>query len=728
MENSGRITLPVEENMGYLLTEIVEKWGADAVRNSDGTQLPENIKEMGLEVYSTLSLTRADQEWASAHEDQLTQKFLISDPVTAFSDVIEIDIMKGHFNQQFKPDDIHDIKKWFEVYDRTTGEPVPVSKWSYDKRNCVVKITDAMKYHVYTVSFLAYQIWDTTSMYNYVTNKWIGTHVRPLDPLQPETRAHLIEYLKKWLDDNPDTDVVRLTSLAYHFTNNFQEIDGGIRSRYRDWIGYHDCTSALALEKFEEEYGYALKPENIVTEGYMSDVNMVPSKMYLDWMDFIQRTVTDIAKEWVSIIHAHGRKAMMFYCDHWIGAEPYGKYFSNIGLDAIVNPCMCGVELRRIADIPVTMIKEARLYPYFFPVNLEGKPSFPDGNPVDDCKKYWKNIRRAIVQNPVDRIGFGGYLSLAVKRPDFIDYVSELANEFRQIHAISSNYESIKAPFKVGILNCWGSLRSWIDDDINDWTKPYRGGIQECLSGMNVSVSFISFEDIIENGIPEDIKVLINTGDANTSWSGGYYWKNEKLVTTIRQWVYETGGGFIGVQNPSAFQFQGHFFQLFDVLGVDRELGYGKSAAKLPFSTCDDHFVLEDGVNIEEMKNKANNVFVNNLKTQVLLSDGDNVLIATNTYGNGRALYISDLKYSEINIRVLLRSLYWVTGCEDKLKTWYSSNPFVEVTAFRGIDRLILLNNSFENQKTRVFNDTGNFRDIEMKPFVSIWFEFSEFK
>ena len=423
MKSKGRITLPVEQNMDDLLEDIATKWGADAVRNSDGTELPKNIKKFGLEVYPTLSLTRQDQSWAREHEEELTQKFLMSDPVTATSETVQIDIMKGYFNEQFRPDTVHDVKKWFEVYDRTTGKKVEPNKWSLNKDNNIVTINDATPYHVYTVDFLAYQIWDTTSMYNYVTNNWTGEHIRSMDPLQPKTRAHLIEYLKEWCDKNPDTDVVRFTSLAYHFTNNFCKIDGEVRSRYRDWLGYHDCTSVLALERFEKEFGYSLTPEDICTEGFMSDVNRPPGKKYLDWMDYIQRNVRDIAKEWVEVVHSKGKKAMMFYCDHWIGSEPYGKYFKEIGLDAIVNPCMSGVELRRVADIPAKLTKEVRLYPYFFPVNLEGKPNFPDGDPVGDCKKYWKGIRRAMLQNPADRIGFGGYLHLAVTSPEFIDYV-----------------------------------------------------------------------------------------------------------------------------------------------------------------------------------------------------------------------------------------------------------------------------------------------------------------
>lgn len=726
MSSKGYITLPVEQGMDDLLKDIAEKWGADAVRNSDGTELPANIGELGLEVYSTLSLTRADQDWAREHEDELTQKFLMSDPVTAFDTTVEINIMKGWFDQQFRPDARESSRKWYDVYDRTTGEKVDPENWTYDPETTTVTIHNAVKYHVYTVNFLAYQIWDTTSMYNYVTNNWTGEHIRPMDPNQPKTREHLKEFLNDWLDKNPQTDVVRFTSLAYHFTNNFQDINGEIRSRYRDWLGYHDCTSALALEQFEKEYGYALTSEDIIREGYLSDVNSIPTKKYRDWMDFIQRTVAGIAKEWVDIAHEKGRKTMMFYCDHHIGSEPYGKYFPSIGLDSIVNPCMSGVELRRVADIPGDIVKEVRLYPYFFPVNLEGKPNFPDGDPVGDCKKYWKNIRRAMVQNPADRIGFGGYLSLAVTRPDFIDYVGVLAEEFRTIRDTAKKYDKYKAPFKVGILNCWGKIRSWIDDDINDWTKPYRGGVLECLSGMNVDLEYMSFDDVLENGIPSDVKVIINMGDAYTAWSGGEYWKNEKLTEILRDFVYAQGGGLIGVGDPTAYQHQGHFFQLFDVLGVDKELGFGKSAAKLPFTPVESHFLLEDGVVTEELKHKKDRVFISSLATDVILADDDNVLIAANSYGKGRGLYLTDLKYSDENVRLLQRALFWAANKEDEMKKWYSENVYVECTAFPEAGKFIVLNNSYEAQTTVIYNGEGKKAEITLEPFMSKWMDMDE--
>ena len=84
---------------------------------------------------------------------------------------------------------------------------------------------------------------------------------------------------------------------------------------------------------------------------------------------------------------------------------------------------------------------------------------------------------------------------------------------------------------------------------------------------MPVDIEFLSFEEV-ENGVPSDINVIINAGDAYTAFSGGKAWKNEKLQTAIRKFVYN-GGGFIGVGEPTACESNGRYFQLADVLGVD---------------------------------------------------------------------------------------------------------------------------------------------------------------
>ena len=76
-------------------------------------------------------------------------------------------------------------------------------------------------------------------------------------------------------------------------------------------------------------------------------------------------------------------------------------------------------------------------------------------------------------------------------------------------------------------------------------------GVLECLSGMPFEVEFISFDDV-RNGIPDQIKVIINVGDAYTAFSGAENWIDEKVLTNIRRFV-DQGGGFIGVGEPTAY-------------------------------------------------------------------------------------------------------------------------------------------------------------------------------
>ncbi|MEC3361174.1 1,3-beta-galactosyl-N-acetylhexosamine phosphorylase N-terminal domain-containing protein, partial [Bacillus paranthracis] len=42
----GRVTLPSEENFLQETKELMERWGADAIRDSDGTKLDDEIKQL----------------------------------------------------------------------------------------------------------------------------------------------------------------------------------------------------------------------------------------------------------------------------------------------------------------------------------------------------------------------------------------------------------------------------------------------------------------------------------------------------------------------------------------------------------------------------------------------------------------------------------------------------------------------------------------------------------
>lgn len=717
MSTTGCVTIPTDVGIDKEMQEIIRRWGADAIRDCDGTKLSSDLQNLNLKMYSTYLPTRNDQEWAKSHMDQLQQLYVVSESHIALDSTISIDIMKGFYKEQFSPNTKDDIKKLWEVIDRTTGETVDPSDWDFDYKYETVIIRNAKSFHEYTVSFLVYQIWDPTQMYNHLTNDWGDKpHEMPYDSRHPETFEHMKNYLQKWIDENPEIDVVRFTTFFYHFTLIYNE---QAKEKFVDWFGYSSSLSKQCLDEFEKEKGYRLRAEDIIDEGYYNSPFRIPTKEYLDFVDFQSKFVATHAKELVDIAHNAKKEAMMFLGDNWIGTEPYGKYFESIGLDAVVGSVGNGTTMRMISDIPGVKYTEGRFLPYFFPdVFREG------GDPVGEARENWTQARRAILRKPLDRIGYGGYLGLALKFPEFVDEVEKICEEFRTIHENIKKTKAYTAPFKVAVLNCWGKLRSWQTNQVAHalWYKEIYSyiGVIECLSGMPVDVEFINFEDI-KNGIPSDIGVIINAGDAMTSWSGGENWIDEDIITNLRQWVYE-GGGFIGVGEPTAYQKQGKLFQLFDVLGVDRDLTYGLSYRKYHELT-EKHFITEeikDGFNFGEGKE---GIFKKRDSVEILSIHKGDISLSTNTYGKGRAVYMSGLPYTPENCRLLLRSIYWTKNMEDKMKEYYVSNVNTECAAFIEVGKMAVINNSFEEQVTDVYVKGEKVDTLTLKSGELIWID-----
>ena len=715
-KTKGRVTLPSESNFLNETKEMLDRWGADALRDSDGTKLDATTKALDAKIYTTYFVARGHNEFAQEHMDECQQMLLMSKHNVATEDTVTIDFLDGYYREQVVADYVHDPKKWWEVIDRTTGEVVPVSCWEVDQEKDLVTIKDAAPFHEYTVSFFVYAIWDPTQMYNHITNNWGDKpHDIPFDVRQANSGAFAKDYLKQWLIDNPDTDVVRFTTFFYHFTLVFND---QAKEKFVDWFGYGATVSIKALEEFEQEYGYALRPEDIVDNGYYNSTFRVPTRAYRDYMDFIQRFVAKKAKELVEITHEAGREAMMFLGDNWIGTEPYGPYFEDIGLDAVVGSVGGGATLRLISDIPGVKYTEGRFLPYFFP------DTFYEGNdPCIEAIDNWLSARRALMRNPVDRIGYGGYLSLAYKFPKFVDYIEKVTDEFRLIY---DNVKGKKAycGLKVGILNSWGKIRSWQPYMVAHalWYKQTYSyfGILESLSGAAVDVQFLSFDEIRENGVPSDIDVIINAGDAGTAFSGGEEWLDEKLVTTIRQWVYN-GGGFVGVGDPTAVHHGGRFFQLADILGVDKELGFTLSTDKYFKTALDSHFITEDRNSDFDFGESKHDIYALSAATEIIEYSNNEVHMAANAYGKGRGVYISGLPYSYENTRLLMRAMFYAASREDRYHIWYADNLNCEVNAYPESGKYAILNNSNETQTTKFYDGEGNCETITLEPCEILW-------
>ncbi len=717
MSMTGRLTLPTDIDMVDETIRLKNLLGADALRDCDGTAMPEELLSQDGKKYATYYTTRKDNEWANANPDEVQQEYLISERVTARDTRLRIKLMKGFHTEQLKVNTIDDPKRWWEVIDRTTGEVVPTDQWKYDAETEEVEI-ESIKYHQYTVSFLAFLIWDPVHMYNFITNDWKDApHQLTYDVRQPKTQEYVKKKMKKWCEDNPDIDVVRFTTFFHQFTLTFDEKK---REKYVEWFGYSASVSPYILEKFEKWVGYKFRPEFIVDQGYHNSIFRVPSKEFKDFIEFQQIEVSKLAKELVDIVHSYGKEAMMFLGDHWIGTEPFGKYFANIGLDAVVGSVGDGVTLRMISDIKGVKYTEGRLLPYFFPdVFCEG------GDPIGEAQENWMKARRAILRSPLDRIGYGGYLKLASEWPGFIDEIRHVVDEFRQIHENMQETKAYTAPFKVAILNCWGNLRRWMANQVHHaiWHREIYSyvGIIECLSGMPFDVEFITFDEV-RNGIPEDIKVIINAGDAYTAFSGAENWKDEKVITAIREFV-DNGGGFIGVGEPSAYQFEGRYFQLSDVLGVDKETDFSLSTDKYNELNAE-HFILEDIEGEIDFGEGMDRIYAQGEDYQILNMDGEYCRLVVNKYGKGRSVYFAGLPYSPQNCRVLLRAIYYAAGMEEEMKKYYVTNVDTEVTVFEKTGKIAVINNAREEKYTELFVNGKKMCELNLKPMEMRWVDF----
>lgn len=525
----GSFTLPGESGYEKLTLELAEKWGADVIRDSDGTELSDEILDAGYGIYSTICMIREHNEWAKKNHDKLQQCFLMTSPAVAAEGKLTIELMKDFFEEQFSVNDSDRAFRYWQVYDRTTDTLLAADKWSYDKEKGCVTIEEPAAWHSYTVSFMAYRIWEEISMYNHTTNNWDKEHLMQIDPIYPQTQEFLLEWMKEWCETHPATTVVRFTSMFYNFVWIWGS-DVRNRNLFTDWGSYDFTVSEKALDDFAAKYGYELTAEDFINQGKLHVTHMPGSRKKADWMEFINDFVISFGRKLIDMVHEYGKKAYVFYDDSWVGIEPYNGRFEEFGFDGLIKCVFSGFEARLCAGVKVDT-HELRLHPYLFPVGLGGAPTFMDGgDPTLEAKKYWNSVRRALLREPVQRIGLGGYLHLVEGYPDFCDYIEQVADEFRTIGEFHKEGRPYSIRTKVAVLHYWGKLRSWtLSGHFHETYMNDLIHINEALSGLPVDVSFISFEDVL-NGALENVDVVINAGFAGSAWSGGDVWKNPAVV------------------------------------------------------------------------------------------------------------------------------------------------------------------------------------------------------
>ena len=712
-KSTGGFTLPGESGYEKLTLDLAKKWGADVIRDSDGTVLSDEILNSGYGIYSTICIIRDHNEWAKKNTDKLQQTFLMTQPKVAEEGHLTFHLLDDFFDQQFRVNDSSDSMKYWQVFDRTANREVSNSFWTYEKEAGNVIVNNVIPFHRYTVSFLAYRIWEEISMYNHTTNNWDKEHLMQIDPVYPETQSYMIDWLTNWCETHPATTVVRFTSMFYNFVWIWGSSERN-RNLYTDWGSYDFTVSPKMLDNFAEKYGYKLTAEDFINKGALHVTHMPPVKTQRDYMDFVNSFVVDFGKKLVDLVHKYGKKAYVFYDDSWVGVEPYSKRFKDFGFDGLIKCVFSGYEVRLCAGADVET-KEIRLHPYLFPVGLGGLPTFAHGgDPTIDAKEYWNHTRRALLRAKIDRIGLGGYLHLVEDFPDFVDYIAKISDEFRTIKDLHTNGQPLTLGIKVAVLHSWGSLRSWtLSGHFHETYMHDLIHINEALSGLPVDVDFISFEEVEKSDLSK-YNVIINAGAEGSAWSGGYNWSNPAIEEILTKWVYN-GGTFIGVNEPSACKNYDTAFVMSSVLGVDKDTIDKVCHGKWSYNIQTVDGLIPEGASVD----KRCSVHLTNGKAKVLLEKDGSPVFTINEFGKGKGIYLSNFETNPLNNRLLLNILLFAGNVPLDQK-YITDNPNMECAFFPADNKLIVINNSDIQQSTSIKTENGELHFENIAPFDTV--------
>jgi len=707
----GGFTLPGESGYEKLTLELAKRWDADVIRDSDGTKLSAEILEAGYKVYSTICPVREHNEWIRENELTRQQTFLCTLPKIpdgSDGEKLKIRLLDDFFDEQFQVNDTPESIKYWQVYDRTSGVEIPREKWSYDAATGTVCV-EATPLRQYTVSFLAWRIWEEISMYNHVTNSWDKEHLMQLNPYRPEALKYLKEWLINWCEENPETDVVRFTSLFYNFVWIWGSNERN-RHLFTDWASYDFTVCPEALDDFASEYGYTLCAEDFTRGGRYFSTHRVPDKKKRDWMEFIGRFVRRAGRELIEVVQAAGKKAYVFYDDNWVGLEPYNGHFNEFGFDGLIKCVFSGYEARLCAGVPVET-HEIRFHPYLFPVGLGGLPTFsPGGKPEEDAMAYWINVRRALLREKIDRCGLGGYLSLTNGYPKFLEAMDNILYEFRTISSLHDSGAPLALKPRIAILHSWGKLRTWtLSGHFHETPDFILINVLESLSGLPFDVEFISFNDI-SSGIPGNIDVIINAGAQGDAWSGGEHWNDVSVVDSLTKWVHE-GGVFLGIGEPSAFEGSHRLLRMAHVLGVDIDNGDYTRHGRWTYDVMEHPGLIPEGLDVTGNQK----VILTDGEARVLAESCGAPAITYNEFGKGTGIFCAGFTHTPLSPRFLLNLILFASK-ENLQPECITNDALVEAAFYPGSGRLALINNSqFARMATCIAG--GKEFSVELKPF-----------
>lgn len=617
------------------------------------------LREAGFTPSTSRAPARFSDSYVKEHPEHRQERYLLSQPATAESGTLAIDLMAPYRKHGFELDQHHEPRRYWRVYDRTTGGTLTDADWLVEQGQVHLK---SVAGHIYQVAFLVYMggqaFFDTLA-----------------DPIHDGAREVMQTGAKRQLARLGEGGVYRPTALYYPFP----KLDADGPMGQWNWWGYQWGAGPAAQELFEQETGIKFDPRWMTDEGRYGHINYPPAPEYLAWMRWQQQRVNAWTKDIADFAHSQGVKVRVFWGDHWIGAEPYGDFFEASGADGMVKACASAVVSRSVTDFPNGAEGVIRFSPW-----LSWGELFRHDHPAGRMMTVWADIRQAALFDVPDGLSWGGETIATLQDPVLGDAMRAITDDYRFLHAQLHGHTAYRHPLTVYVANSWGRLRSWAGwGQLNPSTDVF-----DALAWLPVNVKFISLREIADSGVPADANVVLNAGEPGSAWSGGRDWRDPRVAAAIARFV-EAGGGLLGIDAPSHTDDDaGPAFRLAPQLGVDFG-GYTSDSAALGVYTFNDRRRLQqpeadwhgDAVRKsahwlaeglpETMSGLQASVYgkpvAGDVQVVYGLAGGDAPMVTARQAGGGRAVWIGGFTKSVEYAALVRRAIFWAARQEPRL-------------------------------------------------------------
>ena len=153
------------------------------------------------------------------------------------------------------------------------------------------------------------------------------------------------------------------------------------------------------------------------------------------------------------------------------------------------------------------------------------------------------------------------------------------------------------------------------------------------------------------------------------------------------------------------------------VLGIDEDTGAKVCHGKWKFEVTADAALVPEGAAVKTKKN----LYLTDGKARVLLADGENPLLTVNECGKGKGIYLAGFEVNPENTRLLYQLLLYAGG-EEVSGLYMTDNLYTECAYYAKSKRLVVINNSEQEQKTAVRTEQG-MKEVVLKPYETVFME-----